>query len=87
MTDSVVVALIASGASLAGNLLVAIPSMIKTRQQMNANTENMLYRMDQLEKKQDKHNSVIERMFIAEKNICILDEREKELQKQLDDLK
>jgi peptidoglycan hydrolase CwlO-like protein len=33
------------------------------------------YRLEQLEKKVDKHNSVIDRMYRAEKRLDVLDEK------------
>lgn len=33
-----------------------------------------LYRIEQLEKKQDKHNCLIERMYACEKDIAVLQE-------------
>ncbi|MCH5202494.1 MAG: hypothetical protein J1F17_04725 [Oscillospiraceae bacterium] len=34
----------------------------------------MVYRIEQLEKKVDKHNRVVERMYEAEKNISVINE-------------
>lgn len=36
-----------------------------------------LYRIEQLEKKQDRHNNLIERMYAVEKVVELLDERQK----------
>ena len=44
------------------------------------------YRIEQLEKKVDKHNNLIERMFKAEENINILDEKIKVANHRIDDL-
>jgi flagellar motor component MotA len=38
------------------------------------------YRLEQLEKKQDKHNSLIERMYAAETDIKVLCQRVKDLE-------
>lgn len=35
------------------------------------------YRIEQLEKKVDKHNNLVERMYLAENNICLLQEKMK----------
>ena len=43
-------------------------------------------KIDALEKKQDAHNQVITRMYEAERNICVLDNREKVSEKRLADL-
>ena len=45
-----------------------------------------IYRIEQLEKKQDIHNNVIERMYCAEKAIEILDTKVKVANHRLDDL-
>ena len=42
----------------------------------NSKTRALIeYRLIELEKKQDKHNDVIKRMFIAEKNIEVQEEQ------------
>ena len=45
-----------------------------------------LYRIEQLEKKQDKHNSVIERVFHLEEKTTVLEERQKVANHRIDDL-
>lgn len=45
-----------------------------------------MYRIEQLEKKQDKHNSLIERMYAVEKAVDVLDERQKVANNRIDDL-
>lgn len=39
------------------------------------------YRLKQLEEKQDKHNSYIERTYILEKKMAVLEEKVSEVQK------
>lgn len=43
-------------------------------------------KLNQLEKKQDKHNNLIERMYAAEKDIEVLKNREKVSEHRLEDL-
>ena len=62
MDTSVLVALIAGGSSVVGSALVALLSYSKT-----------IYRIEQLEKKVDKHNNVIERVFKLEQRVDDLD--------------
>jgi predicted nucleic acid-binding protein len=45
-----------------------------------------VYRIDQLEKKVDKHNTLIDRMYCAEKQLGVLDEKVKVANHRLDDL-
>ena len=39
------------------------------------NTKLIVYRIEQLEKKVDKHNNTIERTFTLEKKVSVLEER------------
>ena len=55
MADAVMVALITGGLAIVSNVIVAM-----------MNSKLMLYRIEQLEKKQDKYNNLQERMTKAE---------------------
>ena len=55
MTDAIMVALITGGLAVVSNVIVAM-----------MNSKLMLYRIEQLEKKQDKYNNLQERMIKAE---------------------
>ena len=57
MTDAIIVALITGGLAVVGNVLVAMSSNSKT-----------LYRIEQMEKKVEKHNHLIERVVILEQS-------------------
>lgn len=46
----------------------------------------VIYRLQQLEQKVDKHNSVIERTFALEKRAELLEERVKDANHRIDDL-
>ena len=45
------------------------------------------YRLDELEKKVDKHNNLIERMYACERNIDLHAERLNIIEKDIDELK
>ena len=75
MSDIVIVSII----SLFGTLAGTLGGILATSKLTN-------YRIEQLEKKVDKHNNLIERMFKAEENISILDEKVKVANHRLDDL-
>lgn len=69
MSDAVLVAVLGLIGTLAGSLLgILVTQKLVT------------YRLDRLEKKQDIHNGIIERVYIAEGNIL-------ELQHDIKDLK
>ena len=67
--DKTIIAAVISG------LCVAIPSVIATVTNNKKHSEVTLYRIDQLEKKQDKHNSLIERMYKIEGRVSALENK------------
>ena len=75
MYESIAVAIITGGLTLAGNVVSNISTHSKT-----------MYRIEQLEKKQDIHNQVIERVDQLEKVTEVLDERQRTANHRIDDL-
>ena len=62
MPDAIIIALI-------GGVCTAIPSLIATIIINNKSTAVMQYKIDDLTKKVEKHNNVVERMAVAENSI------------------
>lgn len=60
--------------AIISGLCVAIPSLIATISSNKKTTSLMMYRIEQLEKKQDKHNSIIERTFKLEEDVKLIKE-------------
>jgi hypothetical protein len=75
MTENIIVALIAFAGTLAGSYFA-----------QRKTTALVVYRLEQLERKVDKHNSVIERTYKLEQNFCLMDEKIKVANHRLDDL-
>lgn len=75
MSGEVVVALI----TLLGSAIGTIGGIFATNK-MTA------YRIEQLEKKVDKHNQVVERMCEAEKNISVISEEIKNVNHRIEEL-
>ena len=50
------------------------------------NTKLTNYRIEQLEKKQDKHNQVIERVYLIERHNAVIDEEIKVANHRIEDL-
>lgn len=71
MTEGIIIAIITAGLSLVG----VIYSNRKTEKTVKGQTDLTLYRIEQLEKKQDVHNNVIERMYKVEEDISLLKEK------------
>lgn len=57
MTEGIIIALITGGLAIISNFIVAI-----------MNSRLMIYRIEQLEKKVEKHNNLVERVVTLEKN-------------------
>ena len=64
MTENITIALITLLGSGVGSLIGILASAKLTN-----------YRIEQLEKKVDKHNSVVERTYKLEQNFCLMDEK------------
>ena len=62
MTENILISLI-------GGICVAIPSLIATITQNKKSTSLITYRVDSLEKKVEKHNTIIERTYILEEKV------------------
>lgn len=65
--------------AIIGGVCVAIPSIIATISSNKRSTALITYRVEQLEKKVEKHNSVVERTFRLEEDFKNLQEDIKEL--------
>lgn len=75
MTGEIICAIIALFGSLAGSLCGVIVSNNKT-----------LYRIEQLEKKVEKHNNVLERVYKLEQKEAVVDEKIAVANHRIDDL-
>lgn len=73
--ESIIVALITGGLACIGTVLSNLSAHSKT-----------IYRIEQLEKKQDIHNGIISRMYAAEKEIGLLQEKQKVSNRRIQDL-
>lgn len=75
MSEPIIVALIGVLGSLLGSLIGVIVSSKLTQ-----------YRIEQLEKKVDKHNHVVERMYQLEQRVTVTEEKIKVENHRIDDL-
>ena len=62
-------------------LCVAIPSIIATILSNKRNHDLVVFRIDLLDKKVHEHNNLIDRMYKAESDIKIINEKVTELEK------
>jgi predicted nuclease with TOPRIM domain len=75
MTEGIIIAIITAGLSLVGVVITVMYGQKQTKKTIQAQTDLTIYRIDELEKKQDKHNTLIERMYIVEGKLDKLDEK------------
>ena len=75
MSDVVIVGLL----SLVGTLGGTFGGILVANKLVN-------YRLEQLERKVDKHNGIIDRMYHAEERLCVIDEQIKVVCHRIDDL-
>lgn len=61
--------------AIISGLCVAIPSVIATISSNKRNNDLVIYRIDELDKKVHEHNNLIDRMYKAEENIKIIQEK------------
>lgn len=69
MSDSVITALITGAITLVVCLINNRSQMNKVVAALDKNNALFVYRVEQLEKKVDKHNNVVERMFKVESDL------------------
>lgn len=86
MNSEIIVAIITGVFTFAGVVITVWAGTKKTDKNIKAQTDLTLYRIEQLERKQDKHNTLIERMYKAEEKIDILTERQKVVNHRIQDL-
>lgn len=69
-----------------GTVIVGLLSLIGVIVSNCINNSKTIYRIEQLEKKQDKHNSVIERVYKLEETQAITDEKMDTISRRVDRL-
>lgn len=84
--NELIVALVTGGLSLIGTVITVIVGFKQTSKQVDAKTDLTIYRIEQLEAKQDKHNTLIERTYNLEEKADLLQERINFVNHRLDDI-
>lgn len=78
--------LITGGLALLGVIITNMMSNSKVEQQLTTNQAVTETKIDELSKKVEKHNSVIERVFLLEQKSAINEEKIKVANHRIDDL-
>lgn len=70
--------------ALIGGLCVAIPSIVTSIMTNNSNRRLIEYRIDELQKQVEKHNSIVERTYLLENEQKTMWKRIDEIKRELD---
>lgn len=86
MNPTIVASLISAGAAI---VVCLINNRIVMQKAAKANQDNIVliaYRLEQLEKKVDKHNNMIERTYELERRADVMEEKQSVANHRIDDL-
>lgn len=83
---TIIASLISAGSAIAVCIINSNAQNKKMLAELDKRDTLHGYRLDQLEKKVDKHNSVIERTYALERKADVIDEKMKVANHRLDDL-
>ena len=86
MSAEIWVAIITSVFSLAGVIVTVVWGNKKSEKNSKQQTELTIYRIDELEKKVNKHNNLIERTYLIEKRLDVDEEKLRVANHRIDDL-
>lgn len=64
------------------SIIVAILSLVGTLAGSYGGTQLIKYRIEQLEKKVEKHNSIVERTYLLEEKVKVANHRIEDLERQ-----
>ncbi len=86
MTTEITVALITGIMSLAGVIVTVLVGNRKTEKSIKEQSDLTIYRIDELEKKVEKHNRVVERVYFLEREDAVEKEAIKVINHRINDL-
>lgn len=72
--------------TLAGVIITVVVGNKSTKKDIKSNADLTIYRIDQLEKKVEKHNQVVERVYILERKDAVEAEEIKVINHRINDL-
>ena len=86
MNDTIIVALISGGVTLAVCLLTNFAEKNKREAKHDETIAMIAYKLDQVVKKVDLHNNAVERLYIVERKLEVDEERLRVANHRIDDL-
>ena len=87
MTEGIIIALIGSGFTLAATVITVVWGNKKNAQRSKEQTDLTVYRIKELEKKQDKYNHLQERVAKMERHDAAVDAKINDMRDDIKDIK
>jgi TolA-binding protein len=86
MSDAVIVGIITAVAAVVCLVIISMSGRSAAQRERAESNRLIVYRLDQLETKVDKHNNVIERVYQLEKDADVIKEQIKVANHRIDDI-
>ena len=86
MSDAVIVGLITAVAAVVCQVIISMSGRSAAQRERAESNRLIVYRLEQLETKVDKHNNVIERVYQLEKDADVIKEQIKVANHRIDDI-
>lgn len=86
MSDAVIVGIITAVAAVVCQVIISMSGRSAAQRERAESNRLIVYRLEQLETKVDKHNNVIERVYELEKSSNVTQEQIKEINHRISDL-
>lgn len=86
MSDPVIVGMITAGAAIICQVIISLSGRSAAQREREESNRLIVYRLEQLESKVDKHNNVIERVYNLEKDADVIKEQIKVANQRIEDI-
>lgn len=86
MSDAVIVGIITAVAAVVCQVIISMSGRSAAQRERAESNRLIVYRLEQLETKVDKHNNVIERVYNLEKDADVIKEQIKAANHQIEDI-
>lgn len=86
MSDPVIVGMITAGAAIICQVIISLSGRSAAQREREESNRLIVYRLEQLETKVDKHNNVIERVYNLEKDADVIKEQIKVANHRIEDI-
>ncbi len=86
MSDAVIVGIITAVAAVICQVIISMSGRSAAQRERAESNRLIVYRLEQLETKVDKHNNVVERVYNLEKETDVIREQIKVANHRIDDL-